>query len=62
VSVEKVRDRDELLAAIIGFDLLSLPLCMGECWRVRQLSCASPAWFIHVDGKKAEGSSGALGF
>jgi hypothetical protein len=39
-----------------------LPLCMGECWRVRQLSCALPGGFIHVDGKKAEHSPGALGF
>src|SRR5713226_9712435 len=35
---------------------------MDECWRVRQLSCALLGWFIHVDGKKAEHSAGALGF
>src|SRR5258706_4226516 len=35
---------------------------MGECWRFRQLSCALPGWFIHVDGKNAEHSAGALGF
>jgi hypothetical protein len=45
-----------------GFHLLSLPLCLGEFWRVRQLSCALPGWFIHVDGKGAEHSAGALGF
>src|ERR1700683_3879472 len=45
-----------------GFYFLSLSLCMGECGRVHQLSGTLPGWFIHVDGKKAEHSAGALGF
>jgi len=40
----------------------TLPLCMGECWRVRQLAGALPGCFIHVDGKEAARSAGALGF
>jgi hypothetical protein len=32
-----------------GFHLLSLPLCIGELWRVRQLPCALPGWFVQVD-------------
>jgi hypothetical protein len=34
-----------------GFHLLSLPLCIGELWRVRQLPCALPGWFVQVDDK-----------
>jgi hypothetical protein len=45
-----------------GVHLLSLSLCMGELWRVRQLPCALPGRFIHVDGKKTKRSAGALGF
>src|SRR6266852_2863357 len=45
-----------------GFHFLSLPLCMGECWGVGQLSCALPGGFIHVNSKKAEHSAGALCF
>jgi hypothetical protein len=37
-----------------GFHLLSLPLCLGELGRVRQLPCALPGWFLHVDGKKSK--------
>ena len=40
---------------------LSLPLCFGELGRVGQLPGALPGWFLHVDGKKAERSGGALG-
>jgi len=44
------------------FHLLSLPLCLGKLGRVRQLPCPLPGCFIHVDGKKAKRSAGALGF
>ena len=36
--------------------------CLRELGRVRQLPCPLPGGFIHVDGKKAERSAGALGF
>src|SRR5580765_1287344 len=45
-----------------GLHLLSLSLGMGELWRVRQLPCALPGRFIHVDGKKTKPPAGALGF
>jgi hypothetical protein len=45
-----------------GFHLFSLPLCMCELCRVRQLAGTLPGRFIHVDGKKAKRSAGALGF
>jgi hypothetical protein len=45
-----------------GFDLLSFPLCLRKLWRVRQHPCALPGGFVHVDGKKAKRSAGALGF
>src|SRR5579859_484124 len=45
-----------------GFHLFSFPLCLGKFWRVRQLPCALPGGFVHVDGKKAKHSAGALGF
>ena len=44
------------------FYFLSLPLCLRELGRVRQLPCPLPGGFIQVDGKKAERSAGALGF
>jgi hypothetical protein len=44
------------------FHFLSLPLCLGELRGVRQLPCPLPGGFIHVDGKKAKRSAGALGF
>ena len=45
-----------------GFHLLSLALRMGELGRLRQLPCALPDWLIHVDGKIAKRSAGALRF
>jgi hypothetical protein len=45
-----------------SFYLLSVPLGSGELGRVRQLSGALPGWFLHVDGKIAKRSAGALGF
>src|SRR5450432_2994170 len=30
------------------FHLLSLSLGMGKLWRLRQLPCALPGWFLHV--------------
>jgi len=45
-----------------GFHLLSLPLGMGELWGARQVPGALPGGFIHVDGKKAKPSAGALRF
>jgi hypothetical protein len=44
------------------FYFLSLPLYLRELGRVRQVPCPLPGGFIHVDGKKAERSAGALGF
>src|SRR5215471_2526158 len=35
---------------------------MGECWGVRQLLAALSGCFLHMDGKEAECSAGALGF
>src|SRR4030095_1872168 len=43
-----------------SFYLLSLSLCMGELRGVRQLPCALPGRFMHVDGKIAKRSAGAL--
>src|SRR4029077_4773539 len=45
-----------------GFHLFSFPLCLGKLRRVRQLPCALPGGFVHVDGKKAKRSASALGF
>src|SRR4029077_21103004 len=44
-----------------GFHLLSLPLCFGELWRVDQLPRTLSGWFVLVDDKTPEGSTGALG-
>jgi hypothetical protein len=43
-----------------GFHLLSLPLCFGELWRVDQLPRTLSGWFVLVDDKTPEGSTGAL--
>src|SRR5947209_8841319 len=43
-----------------GFHLLSLPLCFGELWRVDQLPRTLSGWFVLVDDKAPEGSTGAL--
>src|SRR3954469_26043355 len=43
-----------------GFHLLSLPLCFGELWRVDQLPRTLSRWFVLVDDKAPEGSTGAL--
>ncbi len=43
-----------------GFHLLSLPLCFGELWRVDQLPRTLSSWFVLVDDKTPEGSTGAL--
>src|ERR1700730_6793611 len=43
-----------------GFHLLSLPLCFGEFWRVDQLPRTLSSWFVLVDDKASEGSTGAL--
>jgi hypothetical protein len=43
-----------------GFHLLSLPLCLGELWRVEQLPRTLSGWFVLVDDKAPEGSTGAL--
>src|SRR5438874_7047409 len=43
-----------------GFHLLSLPLCLGELWRVNQLPRTLSGWFVLVDDKAPEGSTGAL--
>src|SRR5207248_11569000 len=43
-----------------GFHLLSLPLCFGELWRVDQLPRTLSDWFVLVDDKAPEGSTGAL--
>jgi hypothetical protein len=43
-----------------GFDLLSLPLCFGEFWCVDQLPRTLSGWFVLVDDKAPEGSTGAL--
>ncbi len=45
-----------------GFDLLSLPLCMGELWRVRQLSGALSGRLMNVNGEIFISSIGALCF
>ncbi|MGC2194230.1 MAG: hypothetical protein WA628_06115 [Terriglobales bacterium] len=37
-----------------GFHLRSLPLCMGELWRVGQLPGTLPSRFIHVHGKRTK--------
>jgi hypothetical protein len=39
-----------------------LPLGMGKLWRLRQLPCTLSGRFIHVDGKIAKRSPGALRF
>jgi hypothetical protein len=44
-----------------GFHLLSLPLCLGELGRVRQLPCALPGRLMLVDDQTPEGGTGALG-
>ena len=43
-----------------GFHLLSLPLCFGELWRVDQFPRTLSGWFVLVDDKTPEGSTGAL--
>src|SRR5690242_10724732 len=43
-----------------GFHLLSLPLCFGELWRVDQTPRTLSGWFVLVDDKAPEGSTGAL--
>ena len=43
-----------------GFHLLSLPLCVGELWCVNQLPRALSGWFVLMDDKTTEGSTGAL--
>ena len=43
-----------------SFHLLSLPLCFGELWRVDQLPRTLSGWFVLVDDKAPEGSTGAL--
>src|ERR1035437_1714150 len=43
-----------------GFHLLPLPLCFGELWRVDQLPRTLSGWFVLVDAKAPEGSTGAL--
>jgi len=43
-----------------GFHLLSLPLCFGELWRVDQHPRTLSSWFVLVDDKAPEGSTGAL--
>jgi hypothetical protein len=43
-----------------SFRPLSLPLCFGELWRVDQLPRALSSWFVLVDDKAPEGSTGAL--
>src|SRR5207248_11354393 len=42
------------------FHFLSLPLCLGERFRVCQLTCALSGWFVLMDDKASEGSTGAL--
>ena len=42
------------------FHFLSLPLCLRELWRVRQLPCTLARWFVQMDDKAAEGGAGAL--
>jgi hypothetical protein len=53
-------ESDLILFSEQCFHLLSLPLCTGELWRLRQLASALPGWFVHVNGKKPESSAGAL--
>src|SRR5437764_3233146 len=43
-----------------GFHLLSLPLCLGELRRINQLPRTLSGWFVLVDDKAPEGSTGAL--
>jgi len=43
-----------------GFHFLSLPLCFGEFRRVDQLPRTLSGWFVLVDDKSPEGSTGAL--
>src|SRR5207245_1508568 len=43
-----------------GFHLFSLPLCFGELRRVNQRPRTLSGWFVLVDDKAAEGSTGAL--
>jgi hypothetical protein len=43
-----------------GLHLFPLPLCFGELWRVDQLPRPLSGWFVSVDDKAAEGSTGAL--
>jgi hypothetical protein len=43
-----------------GFHLFSLPLGFGELWRVDQLPRTLSGWFVLVDDKAPEGSTGAL--
>ena len=37
-----------------------MPLCFGELWRVDQLPRPLSGWFVLVDDKAPEGSTGAL--
>src|SRR5580765_391941 len=39
-----------------GFHLFSLPLCLGELWRVDQLPRTLSGWFVLVDDQTPEGS------
>jgi hypothetical protein len=43
-----------------GFHFLSLPLGMGELWRVRQVPGALPGWSMLVDDQTPEGGTGAV--
>src|SRR5258708_38383741 len=43
-----------------GIHLFSLPLCFGELRRVNQLPRTLSGWFVLVDDKAPEGSTGAL--
>src|SRR5205823_9831890 len=43
-----------------GFHLFPLPLCLGELRRVDQLARTLSGWFVLVDDKAPEGSTGAL--
>jgi hypothetical protein len=43
-----------------GFQFLSLPLCLRELGRVRQLPRTLPGGFLLVDDQAAEGGTGAL--
>jgi hypothetical protein len=43
-----------------GFHFFSLPLCLGELWRVDQLPRTLSGGFVLIDDKTPEGSTGAL--